>query len=41
VESVEDVLAEFEFLIPRGEMPVPIAPKGNLGEVEKKVLEGL
>ena len=41
VESVEDVLAEFEFLIPRGEMPAPVAPKGNLGEEEKKVLEGL
>ena len=41
VESVEDVLAEFEFLIPRSEMPVPVAPTGNLGEEEKKVLEGL
>ena len=41
VESVEDVLAEFEFLIPQGEMPAPVAPKGNLGEEEKKVLEGL
>jgi DNA processing protein len=41
VESVEDVLAEFEFLIPKSEMPVPVAPTGNLGEEEKKVLEGL
>jgi DNA processing protein len=41
VESVEDVLAEFEFLIPRGEMPVPVTPEGNLGPEEKKVLEGL
>lgn len=41
VESVEDVLAEFEFLLPRAEMPVPAAPQGNLSEEEKKILETL
>ena len=41
VESVEDVLAEFEFLLPPGEMPAPKPPPANLGEQETKVLEAL
>ena len=41
VESVEDVLAEFEFLLPRSEMPAPAPPQGNLNEEEKKILEAL
>ena len=41
VESVEDVLAEFEFLLPPSEMPSPNPPPGNLGEQERKVLEAL
>ena len=41
VESVEDVLAEFEFLLPPSEMPSINLPQGNLGEQERKVLEAL
>jgi len=41
VESVEDVLAEFEFLLPPAEMPAPNPPQGNLGEQERRVLEAL
>jgi len=41
VESVEDVLAEFEFLLPPSEMPSPKPPQGNLGEQERMVLEAL
>ena len=41
VESVEDVLAEFEFLLPRSEMPTPAPPQGNLNEDEKRILEAL
>jgi DNA processing protein len=41
VESVEDVLAEFEFLLPRSEMPAPAPPQGNLNEEERKILEAL
>jgi DNA processing protein len=41
VESVEDVLAEFEFLLPPSEMPSPNLPQGNLGEQERMVLEAL
>jgi DNA processing protein len=41
VESVEDVLAEFEFLIPKSEMPAPTPPSGDLGPEERKVLDGL
>lgn len=41
VESVEDVLAEFEFLLPRSEMPAPAPPQGNLNEEEKRILEVL
>jgi DNA processing protein len=41
VESVEDVLAEFEFLLPRSEMPTPAPPQGNLSAEEKKILEAL
>ena len=41
VESVEDVLAEFEFLLPPSEMPSINLPLGNLGEQERKVLEAL
>ena len=41
VESVEDVLAEFEFLLPPAEMPTPNPPQGDLGEQEKRVLQAL
>ena len=41
VESVEDVLAEFEFLLPRSEMPAPLPPQGDLKDEEKKILEAL
>ena len=41
VESVEDVLAEFEFLLPRSEMPAPLSPQGNLNEEERKILQAL
>ena len=41
VESVEDVLAEFEFLLPRSEMPAPAPPRGDLNEEEKRILEAL
>ena len=41
VESVEDVLAEYEFLLPRSEMPAPLPPQGDLKDEEKKILEAL
>ena len=41
VESVEDVLAEFEFLLPRSEMPSSPRTPDDFGEEEKKVFEAL